>query len=526
MKKLPIGTQSFEVLRTEDLLYVDKTEDIHRLITNNRIIFLSRPRRFGKSLLVSTLDAVFSGRKELFEGLWIYDKWDWTRQFPVIRIDWTRISHSDPEEMKGSLASYVRRIADNYQIQLVSASASDCFSELIEKLHRKTGEKVVILIDEYDKPVTSHLLDEHLEPVRMLVHDFYQVMKGADEHIRFIFLTGVSKFAGLSVFSALNNPNDITLTEKYATICGYTQPELENYFTEYIDDTAQHLEMTRDELLSLIRTWYNGYSWDGKTAVYNPFSTLLFFDNQEFANYWFRTGTPTFLIRLIRKGHETGRILTPVTISANAFDSYDPKNIRVIPLMFQTGYLTIKKKILEKGRPLYTLEFPNAEVGEALMEQLFYAYTSYPVEETEDLRQRMWRQLRDHNTEGLEQCLREMIAAIPYLEVVKTEAWYHSVMLLWLRLLGFELTGELPTNFGRIDAVWFFPGHAIIVEVKSQPKQGDISKLLDAALKQIHEKRYYERFMGERQVSLLGVAFAGNEIGCRIESLLLNTSFP
>ncbi|MDR2774535.1 MAG: AAA family ATPase, partial [Tannerella sp.] len=239
MKILPIGTQSFETLRSDDCLYVDKTEIIHRIISNGRVYFLSRPRRFGKSLLVSTMEAIFKGKKELFEGLSIYDKWDWSQTYPVIKIDWTLIDHSTPEKMEKDMIAYLKKIAQKHQITLASESASGCFRELTESLHEQSGQKVVVLIDEYDKPVTSHLFDSHLDAIRKAVHDFYQVMKGADEYLRFIFLTGVSKFSGLSVFSALNSLKDITLNKQYASICGYTQKELESNFSEYIDRTAE-----------------------------------------------------------------------------------------------------------------------------------------------------------------------------------------------------------------------------------------------------------------------------------------------
>jgi hypothetical protein len=521
MKKLPIGIQSFEDLRSNDYLYVDKTEPIYRLITSGKIYFLSRPRRFGKSLLVSTLKELFEGNKPLFEGLYIHDKWDWTRKHPVIRIDWIVISHATPEEIEISMTGYLQSLAGKNGVTLTGRYAADCFAELIRLLHEKTGEKTVVLVDEYDVPILDVMNKsrEELNAVREKLHTIYKVLKGSDDHLQFAFFTGVSKFAGVSIFSALNNLNDITLHSTYAALCGYTQQELESYFAEYIDNMAQSLNTTGDELLSEIRKWYNGYSWDGETTVYNPFSTLLLFDKKEFANYWFRTGTPTFLIELIQKGNRLGQILNPTAVPSNLFDSYDPARIEEIPLLFQTGYLTIRKKELICFRPQYTLGFPNMEVDEALTEHLLSAYTGYPVYQIDGLHERMRQQLRSHDVSGLEQCLREMIAGIPYMETVKTEAWYHSAMLLWLRLLGFELIGEMPTHIGRIDAVWFFPGHVIVVEVKSRPEKGNISKLLDAALSQIREKRYYERFMGEQQVSLLGVVFAGKEIGCRMEKI-------
>jgi hypothetical protein len=341
MKNLPIGIQSFEKLRESDCLYVDKPKEIHKIISTGGVYFLSRPRRFGKSLLISTIEAVFKGKKELFEGLYIYNQWDWSQQYPVIRIDWTLIDHSTPEKMENSLCRYLRNIAERQGIALCGKTPPDCFDELLSLLHEQTGEKVVVLIDEYDKPVTSHLFDSHLDVIRTAVHDFYQVMKGADEHLRFIFLTGVSKFSGLSIFSALNNLNDITLHKQYASICGYTQKELESNFPEYIDSAAEYLEMTREHLLERIRYWYDGYTWDGKTSIYNPFSTLMFFSAQEFTDYWFRTGTPTFLIDIIQRRNRTDAVLEPLVVSTTVFEGYNPPDIGEVPLLFQTGLTVI-----------------------------------------------------------------------------------------------------------------------------------------------------------------------------------------
>ncbi|MDR1169880.1 MAG: AAA family ATPase, partial [Prevotellaceae bacterium] len=327
MQQLGLDTQSFEKLRSRNCLYVDKTEDIYRMITDGRIYFLSRPRRFGKSLLVSTLEALFKGKKNLFECLYIYDKWEW-EEYPVIKIDWAGINHSTPEKMEKSLMFHLKKNARSYGITLIAESAIDCFSDLIESLHEKTGKDVIILIDEYDKPITAHISDSYLETIKKDVHDFYQVMKSSDEYLQFVLLTGVSKFSGLSIFSALNNPQDITLDREYVTICGYTQEELESNFSEYIDRAAEYLEMTREYLLEQIQYWYNGYTWDGKTAIYNPFSTMNFFKRQVFGNYWFSTGTPTFLIDLIRRRNSMEDVLKPIVVSDEIlFDGYDPANI-------------------------------------------------------------------------------------------------------------------------------------------------------------------------------------------------------
>ncbi|MDR2761608.1 MAG: AAA family ATPase, partial [Planctomycetaceae bacterium] len=250
MKNLPIGIQSFSVLRKDNYLYVDKTENILKMVTSGRIYFLSRPRRFGKSLLVSTLDELFSSNKNLFDGLFIFDKWDWSQKYPVIRLDFGARANHNPEALFNSLSEFIKEIATNYGVLIEKTELPDKFSELIQKIHQSTGQQVVILVDEYDKPITDHLSNiETLTANKIILHDFYQVLKASDDHIRFIFLTGVSKFSGVSVFSALNNVDDITLDRDYASICGYTQNELENCFSEYIDVTSDYLNQSRAELL-------------------------------------------------------------------------------------------------------------------------------------------------------------------------------------------------------------------------------------------------------------------------------------
>jgi hypothetical protein len=488
------------------------------LITTGRIYFLSRPRRFGKSLLVSTLDAIFSAQKELFEGLYIYDKWDWREQNPVIRLDFGNRAYRSGEELKTSLNDFIEITATNNQLSLRENTLSGKFGELIEKLHHSTGRQVVILVDEYDKPITDHLSNPEMRDAnREILHDFYQVIKAADEHLRFIFLTGVSKFSGLSVFSALNSPDDITLNRKYASICGYTQQELESYFTEYIDETALYLSRSREELLASIRKWYNGYSWDGKTSVYNPFSTLLFFNNMVFADYWFRTGTPTFLIELLKKRNQLRPVLEPIKVSSSAFDSYNPSNAGEISLLFQTGYLTIKQIDLSLERPQYTLDIPNEEVKISFLEYLLSAYSAYPLEQMQPLMSDMQRQIYAGETSGLEQNLRMLLAGIPNILHIQKEAYYHSLFLVWMRMLGFNIQGEIQTNTGRIDAVWQQPGLTVVAEIKYH-SEGDIDSLLDEAVTQIHDRRYYEAYL-DRKVTLMGVAFTGKEVKCRLETI-------
>ncbi|MDR0566643.1 MAG: ATP-binding protein [Prevotellaceae bacterium] len=515
MKQLAIDMQSFEKLRTRQCLYVDKTEAIYRMITGGSVYSLSRPRRFGKSLLVSTLEAIFNGKKELFEGLYIYDKWKW-EEYPVITIDWTMVNHSTLEKMEDSLVFHLNKIAKNYQITLEAKSAVDCFGDLVEALQKKFGKNVVVLIDEYDKPVTAHIVDTELKAFQTAVHDFYQVMKGADKYLHLVFLTGVSKFSGLSIFSALNNPQDITLRKEYATICGYTQEELESNFSEYIDSAAEYFGVTRADLLEKIRYWYNGYTWDGKTAIYNPFSTMNFFQAQEFDNYWFSTSTPTFLMDIIQRRDAANTVLDPLVVDKSIFKEYDPADISDVPLLFQTGYLTIKRMELTPEGPVeYTLGVPNMEVNKSLLAHLLKAYGQYPdARYIDNLRKIMQRQIAGCDAPGFAHSLEVMIAAIPYDQHIPSGHYYHSLMLLWMRLLGFKVRAEEHNNLGRSDTVWEQPGLTVVAEVKFSGEK-PIETLLDEAMEQIHQRRYYNKYLDK--VLLLGIAFSGSQPGCRME---------
>jgi DNA-binding Lrp family transcriptional regulator len=518
MKKLPIGIQSFTKLIENDCIYVDKTKTIHQLLTSGvNVFFLSRPRRFGKSLLISTLEALFRGRKNLFEGLYIYDKWDWTRQHPVIRIDWTRINHKTPAEIENDLSAVLRLKAGDAGIVLTREYASGRFDELIEQLYRKTGKRVVVLIDEYDVPILDVMgkSSEELKAMQETLHNIYKVLKGADDYLQFVFLTGVSKFAGLSIFSALNNIEDITLSKGYATLCGVTQEELENDFPEHLAAAAEELSITRDALLDNIRKWYNGYSWDGKTSVYNPFSTLQFLKEKAFKSYWFRTGTPTFLIKLLKQRNDIEQFLQPVQAKEAIFSSYDPERLESVPLLFQTGYLTIRE--ITKGEDyslVYRLEPPNREVREAFIEHLVQAYTDLEMNEMFRLHNDMQRQIKTGDSEGLERSLRAMLAHVPYQLHIGEEKYYHSLLLVWLYFMGFKAQGEVSTNIGRIDAVWELPEMTVVAEVKYSAAQ-PLEKLLSEAMSQIHDRKYYEAYAGKKVV-LLAVAFAGREIGCKI----------
>jgi len=523
--RLPIGIQDFVKIRENNYHYIDKTIYIHRLTSGSGgAFFLSRPRRFGKSLLISTMEAFFKGQKDLFTGLFIYDKAEWSISYPVIKLDWTSVGHSTRKQMEDGMIEILKRIGKSYQIELnQSENAAMVFEHLIYSLHEKTGRKAVVLIDEYDVPILDNLKEpgEVLEPIREFLQGFYRILKASDEHLQFVFLTGITKFAKVSVFSALNNLVDITMDRDYAAICGWTQDEIETNFEPYIDLMAKENNSTRQEVLDAIQYWYNGFSWDGDVFVYNPFSTLLLFSKKVFDNYWFATATPAFLIEVIKERNDIKCVLCPSEIVGTSFNSFDYKTLDTKLLLFQTGYLTIKN--VKTGRlgvpPVYTLDVPNNEVRNSLLEYMVSSYASYPLTDTVILRDRMRQQLLNGEDTSFEESVKELFAGIPYQLHIPKEAYYHSLILLWLTLLGFEIQGEVSTNKGRIDAVWKLEEQVIITEVKFA-NEGDTDRLIQDAFKQIYEAGYYERYKS-RKTTLLAIGIAGKKISCKITQLPL-----
>jgi hypothetical protein len=379
MKNLPLSIQTFRDFIELDYIYVDKTKPIHDLFARGgKYYFLSRPRRFGKSVLISTLVEIFSGNKELFKGLWIYDKIQWT-QYPVIHIDFSTIDYGTPEKLEKSIKDFLDETALSHGFTLdKEKSYKESFVQLIKKCSAKG--RVVILVDEYDKPMIQYIEANKIETaieIRSILKQFYSVIKGSDAFLRFVFITGISKFSRVSIFSDLNNLTDITLLENYSTLLGYTEAELQHYFSPYIEQMAKKLGVSKDHLTQAIRKWYNGYSWDGENFVYNPFSILNLFNASRFENFWFATGTPTFLIKLIKSRHYEVEEFENFPVKSYTFDSYDIENMELAALLFQTGYLTIKKittRGLIKART-YHLSYPNQEVRESFLTHLFGEYT-------------------------------------------------------------------------------------------------------------------------------------------------------
>jgi len=361
-QQLPIGIQSFSQIRELNFLYVDKTEIIFKLISFGKYFFLSRPRRFGKSLTLSTIKELFQGNKELFDGLWIQDSWDWTKQHPIIHISFGSIGYKEVG-LERAIEIQLEKIAKSANIQLTTQGISLKFKELIKKLATKNN--VVILIDEYDKPIIDYLDDlPQAKAHQKILKSFYSVIKDSDPFIRFLLITGVSKFSKVSIFSELNNLTDLTIHPKFSTLVGYTQAELEQYFEEGLEELTEELAPTKEALLARIKEWYNGYSWDGKNFVYNPFSILSFFGAGQFRNFWFSTGTPPFLVNLLKERNLYD--IKETEVGEATFDSFDIENIDTHALLFQTGYLTIKS--IEPLFNLFTLDYPNREVKDSMLQ--------------------------------------------------------------------------------------------------------------------------------------------------------------
>ena len=412
LKRLPVGLQTFRKLREGDYLYVDKTELIYRLITTGEVYFLSRPRRFGKSLLVSTLEEIFSGHRELFKGLWIYDAdYDW-EEHPVLRLNLDLERVRSVEELEEFLVSYLGEIGWEMEIEVKPSAPQRMLRQLIKGLARR--KRVVVLVDEYDKPLIDNLENlEEAKRIREVLKGFYTVLKAMDEHLRFVLLTGVSKFSKAGVFSGLNNLNDITLHRRYATLLGITQEELEEYFDEHIGAFAADVGLGREELLARIREWYDGFCFaPNAPRVYNPHSLLMLFDTHRFANYWFETGTPTFLIKLLRERSLGLREIEDALLEEIEFSSYDIEALAVYPLLIQTGYLTIKG--YDEGEQVYRLSYPNREVEVAFTKRLLEEFVGVEWEDWRLYSERMVKALAEGDMEGFFEVLDIFYGWIPY----------------------------------------------------------------------------------------------------------------
>ena len=504
-KKLPIGIQDFVKIREGDYVYVDKTQHLYNLIQRGSVYFLSRPRRFGKSLLISTLEAIFQGKKELFKDLWIANSdYDW-KTYPVIRIDMSETVRTSPELLEQSLLDIVKMLAERYHINLGKPlSSSQALGTLIRSLAEKNN-KAVVLIDEYDKPIIDNISDIKLAlKMRNALRSFYTILKAQDGNLKFILLTGVSKFSKASVFSELNNLQDLTLDTNNATLLGYTQTELETVFDPWIQQLAVRDDHSLTEELTKIKRWYNGYQFSSKSErVYNPFSTLLLFQQQEYRVHWFETATPKFLMDILEKSTYLPEELNHFEAGETAFGTYDIERLELLPLLYQTGYLTITG--FDKELRAYTLGYPNLEVEQSFTEAILSRWSGTRRGLQEQTNLNMARAIRDGHYSEFFKELKSFLASIPYDLHQPTEAYYHSIFYLIFHLLGYRIGAEVHTNIGRIDAVIELQDRVLIFEFK-------LDQPADVALQQIKDKKYAEPYQNTgKKIELFGVSFGTKE---------------
>ncbi len=501
MQKLPVDISTFSELRTLNYLYVDKTEYVYHMITGGRRYFLSRPRRFGKSLLVSTLKEVLIGNKQLFNDLWIASSdYDW-HEYGVIDLDFSRLKSTSLELFKQSLVEELYLIAQRCHLTVDKDVKEPDFllKNMIHALFEKYG-KVAILIDEYDSQILKTLKNKPLAvEIRDEIQQFFTTIKSLDQYVQFVFITGVSSFAKAGLFSGINNLQIITLRDKYAAICGCTDAEIDHYFKEHITVWSQKIGISYDNLREQIRSWYNGYSFGYNVVkVYNPFSVLNAFHVQEFENFWFQSGTPTFLVEVLKKEYtrfDPERLI----ISKDMLGMFDVEAVPAISLMFQTGYLTIIDYDSESG--LYTLNYPNDEVKKSFQKYLLEVLTNIEPSLAQNLSAQFFTALNQHKVQTSIDVLKQFFAHIPYQLHMKEERYYHSVLAAICTGAGIKSLAEVSTADGRIDLVMEFKQFIYVVEIKS-------NDTAEKALTQIEEREYYQRFLScGKQVILLGVAF-------------------
>lgn len=505
MKKLPIGIQTFEKIIKEDYCYVDKTKIIYQLISSGTYFFLSRPRRFGKSLLIDTIKSLFEGREELFKGLWIEEKWDFSQKYPIIKIDFGAGISKERVELNKKIWEILKVNQEELGVKCEFETISGCFRELITKAASKYKEKVVVLIDEYDKPVLDNIENPVIaEQMREELKNLYSVLKPVDAYIKFVMLAGVSKFSKVSLFSGLNNLWDITLEVDFSTICGYTQEDLVTVFKEYLGGVD----------LEKVRLWYNGYSWLGE-KVYNPFDILLFLKSKEFRNYWFETGSPTFLLKLLKERKYYIPDLEEIIAGEELIGAFDVDFIEPAALLFQTGYLTITDKKQIGARIEYKLTYPNLEVKSSLNNYLLF-YLNKDAQIKENTQSRVYEAIEDLDFGLLKDTFFRLFAAIPYEwyiknELDKYEGYYASIFYAVFASLGYDLEVEESTNRGRIDMVIKTDNTVIIFEFKVVEGEGigEGKGRGNTALEQIKNKRYYDKYLGlGKGIYLVGMEFS------------------
>ena len=493
---------TFENMREGNFLYVDKTEYLWKMINKSQsMFFFSRPRRFGKSLTLSTLKAIFQGKKELFKDLYIgKQSYDW-KAYPVIHIDMGSNASSTPEELKEELISSIKFIATKQKIELTETLYNKKFEELIKKLYERDG-KVVILIDEYDKPILNNIENDNLADLQKVMKGFYSVLKTCEPYERFVFITGVGKFLKVSIFSDLNNLTDISMSDDYATMCGYTEKELKENFKDRLIPLAESKKLKYEVFLDKIKKWYDGYRFsDNSENVYNPVSFTKFLENNgKFNNYWFETGSPSIIVKLINNSNLDLKQYLEVYQEADIFTAFMPTKISLPAMMYQTGYLTIKDTKPVGDYFMYKLGFPNYEV-----EQSFYRRLAASIN-TDDLIGnslfiKMYEALESNDIDKMMSVVDTFLAGIPYNIQVEREKYYQSVFYIIFKLIGTTIDTEICTDNGRIDVKIENGDKIYIIEFK-------LNKSTRVALKQILKNEYYKPYEhSDKKITIVGANY-------------------
>ena len=501
LKRLPVGIQTFSEIVDRNCLYIDKTEYICKMLEVSNYIFLSRPRRFGKSLLVSTLQAYFEGRRELFKGLYIdrVEK-EWTA-YPVLKFSLASAKFGDVAQLKRYLATMLEREECKWGIRSPKQDANVRLSELIRTAHEKTGQKVVVLIDEYDAPLldVSHK-DSLLEEMRLVMRNFYSPLKDSDPHLHFLFLTGITKFSQLSIFSELNNLTNISMEVEFAAVCGITVDEVLTQMPGYLDRLAAKQATTREETLAALKRQYDGYHFTWPSPdIFNPFSLILSFAKNRIGSYWFESGTPTFLIEKLREFHVVPSMLSKTTAMSSAFDAPTESMTSIIPLLYQSGYFTIKDHNFRSG--LYTLDVPNTEIRIGLMESLLPNYVQIDSYKGVTTVAEMYMALYDDDIDGMLRLLQAYLLTVPYCDNTQYEGHYQQLLYVIFSLLGRYVDVEVHTPTGRIDMVMNTGKTLCLFELK-------LNGSAEAAMRQIDLKDYASRFaLSGLPVVKIGISF-------------------
>ena len=498
-RKLPIGIQTFREIREEGCYYVDKTAHIRRLLDEGKHYFLSRPRRFGKSLFLDTCKELFEGNEALFEGLAIHGSWDWSVRSPVLRLSFGKGNFKRPGYLHTNLMALLDGVERDTGVKSEYATGPERLSHIVESLHRRAGQRVVVLVDEYDKPILDALdVPEVARANRDDLRGLYAVIKDCDAHIRFSFLTGVSKFSKVSLFSGLNHLTDITLDPQYSSICGYSDADLDTVFAPELPGLDR----------GAIRDWYNGYGWLGDDRVYNPFDILLLFRNRKFGAWWFETGTPAFLVETLFRRRVSSVALDGMVGTDALLSAFDVDDIAAEALLFQTGYLTIRGEEDLGGEPLYRLGYPNREVRQSLNRSLLEYLVRSGSRQTEN-RIRLYRLLQANDFEGMKALFHAFFASIPYEwytnnDIARYEGYYASVFYSYFAALGLDITVEDSTSHGRLDMAVRFNGNVYLFEFKVVELAGE-----GAAMAQLIARGYAEKYRGAGvSIHLVAVEFS------------------